>query len=117
MTGTYAPLLLEGNIADCVVEGDIPADIDGSYYRNGPNPQYPPRGPYANWYDGDGMLHLMSFQNGRCEYRNRFIRTKAFQEEQAAGRALYAGLIDKPSLARGVTDAYDTIQRSEEHTV
>jgi carotenoid cleavage dioxygenase len=50
-------------------------------------------------FDGDGMLHMMRFEHGRCEYRNRFIRTQAFQEEQAAGQALYAGLIDKPSLA------------------
>lgn len=49
-------------------------------------------------FDGDGMLHLLSFRNGQVQYRNRFLRTKGFEEEQAAGHALYAGLIDNQGL-------------------
>ena len=28
LTGVFAPLLLEGQIADCVIEGDLPAGVD-----------------------------------------------------------------------------------------
>jgi carotenoid cleavage dioxygenase len=42
------------------------------------------------------MIHVMSFKDGRAEYRNRFVRTKAFYAEQEAGRSLWAGLMEPP---------------------
>ena len=99
MTGPFAPNYQEVNATELEVIGEIPKRLNGVYLRNTQNPVHQPLGTY-HLFDGDGMLHLMSFQNGRCEYRNRFTRTKAFMEEQTAGHALYAGLIDKPSLAQ-----------------
>lgn len=98
MSGPFTPNYVECNATDLEVIGEIPEDLDGVYLRNTQNPVHQPRGTY-HAFDGDGMLHLMSFQGGRCEYRNRFVRTKAFMEERIAGRALYAGLIDPPRLA------------------
>ena len=114
LTGAYAPLLLEGQIADCVVEGDLPAGIAGSYYRNGPNPQYPPRGPYANWYDGDGMVHAFHFRDGRVTYVNRWTRTERFEMERKAGRALFPTLFgpqtgDAMAAGKSLNAANDTI--------
>jgi carotenoid cleavage dioxygenase len=99
MTGPFTPNYVEVNATGLEVIGKIPERLNGVYLRNTQNPVHQPLGTF-HVFDGDGMLHLMSFQDGRCEYRNRFIRTKAFQEEQSAGHALYAGLIDKPSLAQ-----------------
>lgn len=98
MTGPFTPNYQEWNATDLQVIGEIPKRLNGVYLRNTQNPVHQPLGTY-HLFDGDGMLHMMRFEHGRCEYRNRFIRTQAFQEEQAAGQALYAGLIDKPSLA------------------
>ena len=98
MTGPFQPNYQEFNASDMVVIGEIPKRLNGVYLRNTQNPVHQPLGTY-HLFDGDGMLHMMRFENGRCEYRNRFIRTQAFMAEQAAGQALYAGLIDKPSLA------------------
>lgn len=97
-SGPFTPNYREVNAIDLEVEGTIPERLNGVYLRNTQNPVHQPLGKFHP-FDGDAMLHLMSFQNGRCEYRNRFVRTKAFQQEQQAGRALYAGLIDKPSLS------------------
>ena len=44
LRGNYAPLRMESNINDLIVEGDVPQDLFGSYYRNGPDPQFPPMG-------------------------------------------------------------------------
>ena len=99
MTGPFTPNYREYNATGLEVIGTIPERLNGVYLRNTQNPVHQPLGTYHP-FDGDGMLHLMSFQNGRCEYRNRFLRTKAFLQEQAAGQALYAGLIDKPGLAQ-----------------
>lgn len=98
MTGPFTPNYVECNATDLEVIGKLPADLDGVYLRNTQNPVHQPKGTH-HAFDGDGMLHLMSFRGGRCEYRNRFIRTKAFCEEQEAGRSLYAGLIDSPRRA------------------
>ncbi|HXA39577.1 MAG TPA: carotenoid oxygenase family protein, partial [Phenylobacterium sp.] len=49
---------------------------------------------------GDGMLHQMAFRDGQASYRNRFVRTKAFEAEQAAGEALWAGLAEHPAKSR-----------------
>lgn len=99
MTGAFQPNYTEYTVTDPEVIGEISKRLNGVYLRNTQNPVHQPLGSY-HVFDGDGMLHQLSFQNGRCEYRNRFLRTKGFMEEQAAGQALYAGLIDRPSVAQ-----------------
>ena len=99
MTGVFTPNHVECNAAELTVIGKIPEKLNGVYLRNTQNPVHQPLGKY-HAFDGDGMLHLMSFSNGRCEYRNRFVPTKGFMQEQEAGGALYAGLIDNPKLAQ-----------------
>ena len=99
MSGAFAPNYTEFNATDLEVIGEVPKRLNGVYLRNTQNPVHQPLGtPHV--FDGDGMLHLLSFRHGQVEYRNRFLRTKGFMEEQAAGRALYAGLIDPPALAQ-----------------
>jgi carotenoid cleavage dioxygenase-like enzyme len=93
LRGNYAPFPLEGEIHDCVVEGDVPRELDGTLYRNGPNPQYAPRGRY-HWFDGDGMIHAFAVHDGRVAYRNRWVRTARFSLERAAGEGLFGGLAD-----------------------
>ena len=41
LRGNYAPWPLEGEIADLVVRGELPRELDGTLWRNGPNPQFP----------------------------------------------------------------------------
>jgi carotenoid cleavage dioxygenase len=100
--GTYAPIDTEITADDLEVIGEIPRDLDGAYLRNGPNPIFQPRGRY-HWFDGDGMIHAIEFRDGKAVYRNRWIRTDAFEAEAKAGRAIWPGLIDRPdpSAPRG----------------
>ena len=94
---------MEGVVHDVRVEGELPPDINGTFYRNGPNPQFVPRGHYSSWYDGDGMVHAFHFQNGQVDYRNRWVRTERFQLERAARQALFGTLYEpetgEPSVA------------------
>lgn len=73
----------------------IPADLDGVYMRNGPNwsqePIYPQN---AHWFDGDGMVHYVRIENGVAEYGRRYIRTRGWEEEQAASKAVHVGMKD-----------------------
>ncbi|MFM9853976.1 MAG: carotenoid oxygenase family protein [Sphingomonadaceae bacterium] len=102
MTGAWTPNYTEYNATDLEVIGTIPRDIDGVYVRTTENPVHEPIGRYHP-FDGDGMIHIMSFTDGKAEYRNRFVRTKAFAAEAEAGGALWAGLMEPPhkSLRKG----------------
>ncbi len=96
VNGGWTPNYDEYNATDMEVIGEIPADIDGVYLRNTENPVHEPIGRYHP-FDGDGMIHMISFADGRAEYRNRFVRTKGFMAEQEAGRSLWAGLMEHPT--------------------
>lgn len=97
--GAWTPVNEEVDAIDLdVVEGEIPLDIDGVYLRNTENALHEPIGRYHP-FDGDGMLHQISFQGGKASYRNRWVRTKAFAAEQEAGRSLWAGLMERPAAS------------------
>jgi carotenoid cleavage dioxygenase len=92
LQGNFAPWRMEGTADDVEVIGEIPPDLNGTFYRNGPNPAYEPSGRY-HWFDGDGMIHAITLREGRAFYRNRFVRSEGLKEERRAGKALYPGLL------------------------
>jgi carotenoid cleavage dioxygenase-like enzyme len=98
-TGPWRPQTTEWRADDLVVvDGEVPADIDGVYLRNTENPLHPALKSYHP-FDGDGMIHVVGFRGGEAFYRNRFVRTEGFTAENAAGRPLWAGLAEPPRLA------------------
>ena len=99
LSGAWTPNFTEYTATDMEVIGTIPGDIDGVYVRNTENPVQEPLGHYHP-FDGDGMLHTMVFREGTVEYRNRFVRTKAFEAEQEAGEAIWAGIANNASVSR-----------------
>lgn len=94
LTGIYTPQREEVDVANLEVIGDIPADVHGSYLRNGPNPRFDPIGSFVYPLDGDGMVHRISFADGRASYSNRFVRTPMVRMEEEAGQAIWSGLTD-----------------------
>jgi carotenoid cleavage dioxygenase-like enzyme len=88
LTKGFEPIRIECDCEDLMVEGTIPEELNGSLYRIGPNPQFAPRGPY-NPLLADGMIHAFHIRDGRVAYRNRWVRTKQWQSEHAAGRSLF----------------------------
>ncbi len=93
LRGLFVPVTDELDVGDLAVTGTIPDGLDGTFMRNGPNPMFEPRGRY-HMFDGDGMLHAVTFDGGTASYRNRWIRTAGLEAEQRAGRSLYGGLGD-----------------------
>nr|WP_239652093.1 carotenoid oxygenase family protein [Mycobacterium sp. UM_NZ2] len=74
--GNYAPVPDELTEFDLSVDGSIPAELNGWYLRNGPNP----REAGGHWCTGDGMVHGVRLENGRAAwYRNRWVRTESFE--------------------------------------
>ncbi len=90
--GVYAPTLNELDVEGLAVEGELPADLVGGYFRNGPNPVYPPKNRYHP-FDGDGMVHGVYFRNGKAAYRNRYIQTLAMSRERTDGKSISPGVM------------------------
>ncbi|MEM7254650.1 MAG: carotenoid oxygenase family protein [Pseudomonadota bacterium] len=89
--GIFAPVDSERSETALTVEGELPSDLQGCYVVNSPNQRFQPPGRY-HYYDGDGMLHALHFDNGRARYTRRWVRTFAFNEEDKAGKAIWPGL-------------------------
>lgn len=94
LTGVFAPQREEVSVADLPVHGTIPADLDGSYLRNGPNPRFDPIGSYVYPLDGDAMVHRLTLHDGHAAYSNRFVRTPMVQLEEQRGEAIWSGITD-----------------------
>jgi carotenoid cleavage dioxygenase len=100
LNGAWTPLHEEVDAVELdVIEGAIPADIDGIYLRNTENQIHEPLGRFHP-FDGDGMLHQIDFRNGRASYRNRWVRTRGFYAEQEAQGSLWGGLMDRVEVSR-----------------
>jgi len=99
-----APIPFECDAPFLKVTGELPRELNGTLYRNGPNPQFD--APGAHWFVGDGMLHAFHLENGRAAYRNRWVRTAKWQAEHDAGRALFGGFGRKlPDAPASLTDS------------
>lgn len=99
-SGLFAPV--EGECAEealQVVAGEVPRELFGDFVRNGSNPRFEPTGRY-HWFDGDGMVHRVRFENGRAHYMRRYVQTDGFNAETAAGEALWGSSTERPDFTR-----------------
>ncbi|MGH7789223.1 MAG: carotenoid oxygenase family protein, partial [Candidatus Binatia bacterium] len=104
LQGNFAPWRMEGVAEDLEIIGEIPAGLNGTFYRAGPNPAYEPLGKY-HWFDGDGMVHAITLRDGRASYRNRWVMSDGLREERKVGRALYPGLLSMSATEAPVIKA------------
>ena len=73
--GNFAPVHEEVVALDLPVTGTLPAELDGRYLRNGPNPIGPVDLRTHHWFVGTGMVHGVRLRDGKAEwYRNRYVR-------------------------------------------
>jgi len=100
--GIQAPSRLELDLNDVEADGEIPRDLNGAFYRVGPDPQYPLR-PRNIPFDGEGHVSMFRFEGGRVSFRSRFARTQRYQAQAAAHRILFPmyrnHFMDDPSVA------------------
>ncbi|MFP6837563.1 MAG: carotenoid oxygenase family protein [Pseudomonadales bacterium] len=73
------------------LEGEVPSDLRGTFFRNGPGRQKIGGNPYGHWFDGDGMLCAFSFIDGKVHFKNSYVRTPKYLEETQAQKILYRG--------------------------
>ncbi len=95
-TGPWQSQTTEYDAWDMDVVGEIPSDLNGVYIRNTEVALFEPIKRYHP-FDGDALLHSISFENGEARYACRFVRTDGFLAEQEAKRSLWAGITEHPS--------------------
>jgi carotenoid cleavage dioxygenase-like enzyme len=99
-TGPWRPQTTEWDADDLTpATGAIPRDLDGVYLRNTENPLHPAL-KFYHPFDGDGMVHVVGFRDGKAFYRNRFIRTDGLLAEGEAAGPLWPGLAEPVQLAK-----------------
>ena len=105
--GFFAPARIEADVYDLDVKGEIPPELYGAFYRAAADTQFPPRNEDDIYINGDGMITMIRFERGHADLRTRFVRTRRFQLERAARRALFGAyrnpFTDDPSAA-GIDD-------------
>ncbi len=76
------------------VEGEIPRELSGTLYRNGPNQKVAPQaGARAlHFFDGDALIQAIRFEDGTAHHLGRYARTESFLRNEAEGAYAVAGL-------------------------
>ena len=88
-TGFNAPFRSEADVYDLEIDGRLPEDLNGSFYRVQPDFLYPPRYPNDVPFNGDGHVSLFRFGNGHVDFRCRFVQTQRYKAQLEARRALF----------------------------
>ena len=88
-TGFNKPSRVEADAHDLEVTGTIPPEMDGAFYRVQPEHQFPPLLGNDISFNGDGMISMFRFKDGRVDFTQRWAKTDKWKLENAAGRALF----------------------------
>lgn len=104
-----APLRFEADVYDCEVIGEIPAELEGTLYRAGPDTHYP---TLANdvIINGDGVMSAFDFRDGNVSFRCRYVKTERLLKERQAHRRLYGRYRNRH------TDAFETRDTDRDNT-
>ncbi|EHJ09822.1 carotenoid oxygenase family protein, partial [Crocosphaera watsonii] len=90
------------------IEGKVPEELQGTLFRNGPGLFDVQGTPLQHPFDGDGMVCAISFlPNGKVHFRNRFVRTEGYVQEQKAGKMIYRGVFGTQKPGGWINNIFD----------
>jgi carotenoid cleavage dioxygenase-like enzyme len=96
------PFRFEGDLYDLEVEGRIPAGLDGTFFRVGPDQAFPPKMGDANPFNGDGIVTAFRIKDGHADMKHRYVMTNRLKAERAARKGLFGDyrnpFTDDPSV-------------------
>ena len=72
-----------------ILSGHIPSELQGSLYRNGPGRLERGGKRIGHWFDGDGAILAVHFNEKKATATYRYVNTEGYQQEAAADKFLY----------------------------
>ena len=101
--GSNTPRRLEISVRDLDVEGEIPAEVEGAFFRAVPDNAHPPMFEDEIALSADGMIARFNFERGAVDFDIRYVETERYLAEKKARRALFGRyrnpFTDDPSVA------------------
>ena len=73
------------------IEGRLPEELQGTFYRNGPAVHERFGLRYRHWFDGDGMVQAFRFDGRGVSHHARVLATPKLARETSAERRLFSG--------------------------
>ena len=73
------------------IDGRVPATMRGTLFRNGSGRNALAGQWFAHWFDGDGMISKIRFDDAGIHYRNRYVATANYQDETRASQIVHRG--------------------------
>ena len=103
-TGLNTPVGKELAIENLEVQGHIPDEVRGAFFRAVPDPAFPPfMEDGGAVLSGDGMISVIRLVDGKASFAIRYVATQRHAAEAAAGRALFGKyrnpFTDRPEAA------------------
>lgn len=90
LKGPFKPMRFEATVLDCTVShGEIPKELCGGLYRVGPTWRRPTAQNTAGLLSMDGMVQGLVFENGRADFRNRWVRTPKYLLEEKHDKGMF----------------------------
>ena len=88
-TGFNAPRRIEADVHDLQIDGQLPPELNGAFYRCGPDPRFAPIAGDDINLNGDGMVVMFRLGDGHADLKSRYVRTERYELETKARRALF----------------------------
>ena len=73
------------------IDGQVPATLRGTLFRNGSGRNELGGQWFPHWFDGDGMISAVRFDDKGIHFRNRYVATDNYRDETKAGRIVHRG--------------------------
>ena len=67
------------------IEGKLPINLRGTYYKNGPALRHGFKRAYPHWFDGDGFIQAFRFDGQTVQHQGQFVHTEKYNAESKAG--------------------------------
>ncbi|RSL54661.1 hypothetical protein CEP53_007365 [Fusarium sp. AF-6] len=86
--GFNRPTRYEGEVQNLEINGTIPKEIAGTFYRVMPEPAFVPFVKNDIWLNGDGVVSAFRIKDGHIDFSQKFVQTEKLQREKEERRAL-----------------------------
>jgi carotenoid cleavage dioxygenase len=87
--GSNTPRRLELSARNLDVEGEIPREIEGAFFRAVPDSAHAPMFEDDIALNADGMIGRFYFENGAVDFDIKYVETERYKAEKQARRALF----------------------------